>query len=59
MRNSDPIKLEHLIKNQLRATRYYFGRITNVPENQFFDYMLRSEAFLSIEKVKKSQISIF
>ncbi|KAI6195684.1 hypothetical protein M3Y94_01016800 [Aphelenchoides besseyi] len=52
LRESEPQKLCDLMQRQLRATRYYFGRIRDVRSIDFFDGMLKSDAFLAMEKIQ-------
>ncbi|KAI6193013.1 hypothetical protein M3Y96_00973100 [Aphelenchoides besseyi] len=52
LRKSEPQKLCSLLQRQLRATRYYFGRIKDVRSIDFFDGMLQSDVFLSMEKIQ-------
>lgn len=51
MSETNADKLCNLMQVQLRASRYYFGRIRNVRNGRFNDGMLRSNAFLAMEKV--------
>jgi len=50
--NTNAQKLCDLMQVQLRANRYYFGRIRNASSDKFFDGMLRSNAFLAMEKIQ-------
>ncbi|KAI6234175.1 hypothetical protein M3Y99_00833500 [Aphelenchoides fujianensis] len=47
-----PLQLAALLSGELRAARFYFGRLRDVRPADFFDRMLESEAFRRAEKIQ-------
>ncbi|KAI6234354.1 hypothetical protein M3Y99_00806800 [Aphelenchoides fujianensis] len=50
--HSLPPELAALLSGELRAARFYFGRLRGVRPADFFDRMLESEAFRRAEKIQ-------
>ncbi|KAI6174712.1 hypothetical protein M3Y97_01020700 [Aphelenchoides bicaudatus] len=52
MAETNAEQLCSLMQVQLRASRFYFGRIRDASSDQFYDGMLQSSAFLAMEKIQ-------